>query len=169
MKKIFLVFVLIFSQFALAKEFKLSNAKATYTVKHLLKTVKGESNELKGKMVCEKSQCDFLIAIPAKSFISSDSNRDLNMHTILDVIKFPLITVKGSIAEIELVKNQFDLKAVISLKGVEKEYILKISRNNNLTGNFVLLLENHKVERSSLLMVAIDNEVPIDFSFDWSS
>jgi hypothetical protein len=150
-----------------AKDFSLAGAKAEYTVKHLFKTVKGESKDLKGKMVCENQNCEFLVAIASKSFVSSDSNRDLNMQTILEVTKFPLITVKGKIPEADLAKPQYTIKSLVSFHGIEKEYILKINKASPSSGEFVLLLEPHKVERPSLLMAKIDNEVPIIFAFDW--
>lgn len=167
MKIIFSFLVILYTSFSYGKELSLANAKAEYTVKHLLKTVKGESQELKGKLVCDKGECEFLVAIPAKSFVSSDSNRDLNMQTILEVTKFPLITVKGSFAEANLSKGSFDVKSLISFHGIEKEYNLKIKNDSLSSGQFNLLLEDHKVERPSLLMAKIDNEVPIHFNFSW--
>lgn len=166
--KIFFCFLMSLSIHSLhAKEFMLTNAKADYTVKHLFKTVKGESNELKGKLVCDKDACDFLVAIPAKSFVSSDSNRDLNMQTILEVTKYPLVSVKGKFPEVNLTKSQFDVKSLVSFHGIEKEYVLSIKNGSLSSGQLTLLLEDHKVERPSLLMAKIDNKVPVSFTFSW--
>ena len=166
--KIFLLIALLLVTGSLwSKNYTLEGAEATYTVKHIFKTVKGKSQELKGKMVCEKSECDFLVAAPAKSFVSSDSNRDLNMQTILETKKFPLVTVKGKFSEDNLSKESFEMKSLVNFHGVEKEYLVKISKKNPYEGRFVLLLEEHRVERPSLLTSKIDNEVPIDFSFRW--
>lgn len=167
MKLFFGILFLLSSHYALAKELILSNAKAEYTVKHLFKTVKGESSGLKGKMVCHQERCDFLVAIPVNSFISSDSNRDLNMQTILEASKYPLVTVKGQVLEADLIKKNFDVKSLVNFHGIEKSYILKISGGSPSSGKLVVLLEDHKIERPSLLMAKIENEVPIIFSFDW--
>jgi len=164
----FLFFVLILGMnLCFASEFKLQSGQAEYTVKHLLKTVKGQSKELKGKMICDKGLCQFLIAIPVKSFISSDSNRDLNMQTILEASKYPLVTVKGELKEEDYKKDQYSLKALVNFHGIEKNYTINIQRKDVSTGNFTILLEDHKIDRPSLLTVEIDNKVPIDFSFDW--
>lgn len=166
--KLFIAAVLLFSvQAVLAKDLTLSQAKAEYTVKHLFKTVKGVSSDLKGKMVCENQTCEFLVAIGSKSFVSSDSNRDLNLQTIIEVTKYPLIIVKGSLSQADLGKDQFDLPAKVSFHGIEKSYTLKIKRSEPFSGQLTLLLEDHKVERPSLLMAKIDNEVPVQFTFDW--
>jgi polyisoprenoid-binding protein YceI len=167
MKKLFLVVMILSSQIVCAKDFMLDKAKAEYTVKHLFKTVKGESTELKGKLVCANGNCEFLVAIPSKSFVSSDSNRDLNMQTILEVTKYPLVTVKGTFSEENLTKTKYEMKSLVNFHGVEKEYLLNIKNGSPLSGGFVLLLEDHKVERPSLLMAKIDNKVPISFTFEW--
>lgn len=150
-----------------AKELSLSQAKAEYTVKHLLKTVKAESKDLKGKMVCENQICEFLVAISSKSFLSSDSNRDLNTQTLLEVTKYPYITVKGKISESNLMKEQFEVKSLVSFHGIEKQYSLKISKGSPSFGQLTIYLEDHQVERPSLLMAKIENEVPVNFTFEW--
>lgn len=165
--KITIFLFVFFSSSLFAKSFELKNADAHYTVKHIFKTVKGESKELKGKMVCENSQCEFLVAVPAKSFVSSDSNRDLNMRTILETSKYPVITVKGQIPEEDLSKDQFTFNALVNFHGIEKKYPVSIKKGTPNVGSLVLLLESHKVERPSLLTAKIDNEVPVDFSFEW--
>jgi len=165
--KLLLIGFILFSQFVSAAELSLQSAEAEYSVKHLVKTVKGKSKELKGKMVCDKGNCQFLVAIPVKSFISSDSNRDLNMLTILEATKYPLVTIKGDLKEEDYKKDQFSLNALVNFHGVEKKYTINIKKNKISTGHFSVLLEDHKVERPSLLMVKIDNNVPIDFNFDW--
>jgi len=165
--KLIMGILLLLSLQVEAKEYTLSQAKAEYTVKHIFKTVKGQSKDIKGKMVCENETCEFLIAITSKSFISSDSNRDLNMQTILEVTKFPLITVKGSLPESDLSKQQFEVKSLVSFHGIEKEYLIKITKGRPSEGSLTVLLEDHKIERPSLLMAKIDNEVPISFSVDW--
>ena len=167
MKLKFVTLFLMSITMAEAKDYVLAQAKAQYTVKHLLKTVKGESQELKGKMICEKEKCDFLVAFPAKSFVSSDSNRDLNMQTILEVSKYPLVTVKGSVAQADLAKTNYQVKSLVNFHGIEKEYLLSIRGGGVSEGQLTILLEDHKVERPSLLMAKIENEVPVNFSFKW--
>jgi hypothetical protein len=166
MKTIYLALCFLISFGASATSYTLVNGKAQYTVKHLFKTVKGESSTLKGKMECENTVCEFLVAIPTKSFISSDSNRDLNMQTILEITKYPLITAKGKLPETDLAKISFEVKAMVSFHGIEREYVISMKKMKTLSGQFTLLLEDHKVKRPSLLTVEIENQVPIDFTFD---
>lgn len=169
MKNYFILLCVLFSLNAFAKDFKIANGQAEYTVKHLVKTVKGLSREIKGKLSCpEKGECDFLVAIPVKSFISSDSNRDLNMQTILEVTKYPLVTVRGKILESSFFKDKTSLNLIVNFHGVEKEYSVNLSGGKNQKGQLTVLLEQHHIERPSLLTVKIENEVPIDFQIDWT-
>lgn len=165
--KIFFAFVVMGSSFAWATDYKIANPRAEYVVSHLVKTVKGVSSEMKGKMVCQEGVCEFLVAIPTKSFVSSDSNRDSNMQTVLEVSRYPLITVKGKLNEADLTKESFDLMCAVLFHGVEKNYNLRIDKKNNFSGSLRLRLEDHKVDRPSLLTVAIHNEVPVNFSLNW--
>ncbi|MGE3610586.1 MAG: YceI family protein [Bacteriovoracaceae bacterium] len=163
----FIICLIFVSTFAFASEYTLSMGKANYTVKHLIKKVSGETTELKGKMICENSLCKFLVAAPVVSFVSSDSNRDLNMQTIMEASKFPLVSIKGEFQETDLNKKQFNVNGKVNLHGVEKTYTLNLTQDGVFQGKFVLLLEDHKIERPSLLTVKIDNEVPIDFVVGW--
>ncbi|MCE3013429.1 MAG: YceI family protein [Proteobacteria bacterium] len=151
-----------------AKTYTLKNGSATYTVTHSFKTVKGTSDQIKGKMVCEGTRCEYLIAIRTDSFKSSDSNRDLNMLTILDSEKFPLITIKGSFEEALLKEKNTKIQASVSFHGQEKTYELQLSEITQGKGSLVIDLEAHGVERPSLLTIKIKNEVPIDFDYVWS-
>jgi len=54
----------------------LEQSTLTYHVSHPLHQVDGVSHAPRGKGVCKDGQCDFLIAVPVKSFDSGDSNRD---------------------------------------------------------------------------------------------
>ncbi|MGC2474727.1 MAG: hypothetical protein WA485_10360, partial [Candidatus Sulfotelmatobacter sp.] len=57
----------------------LTQSTLTYHVSHPLHQTDGVSHAARGKGVCHEDQCDFLIAVPVKSFDSGDSNRDLHM------------------------------------------------------------------------------------------
>ena len=107
------------------------------------------------------------MSISAYSFVSSYSNRDLNLQMIIEVAQYPLITVKGHLSESSLAQDQFDVPAMISFHGVEKSYILKVTKAAPFFGEFSLLLEDHKIDRPSFLMARIENEVPLRFTFTW--
>lgn len=57
----------------------LDQSTLTYRVSHPLHQTEGVSHAARGKGVCHAGECDFLIAVPVKSFDSGDSNRDIHM------------------------------------------------------------------------------------------
>ena len=52
----------------------------------------GVSHSARGKGICHAGECDFLIAVPVKSFDSGDSNRDLHMLQVTRGAEFPMVT-----------------------------------------------------------------------------
>ena len=77
----------------------LDRSTLTYHVSHPLHQSEGVSHEARGKGVCHEGQCDFLIAVPVRSFDSRDSNRDLHMLQVTRGAQFPLVTVRTRLPE----------------------------------------------------------------------
>ena len=77
----------------------LEQSTLTYHVSHPLHQVDGVSHAARGKGVCHAGQCDFLIAVPVKSFDSGDSNRDLHMLQVARGGQFPMVTVRTRLPE----------------------------------------------------------------------
>jgi len=72
----------------------LRQSTLAYHVSHTLHRVDGISHDARGKGVCQSGQCDFLIAVPVKSFDSGDSNRDLHMLQVTRGAQFPIVSVR---------------------------------------------------------------------------
>src|SRR5271167_2648464 len=75
-------------------QWTLQQSTLTYHVSHPLHQVDGISHSARGKGVCHAGQCDFLIAVPVKSFVSGDSNRDLHTLQVARGGQFPIVTVR---------------------------------------------------------------------------
>src|SRR5271167_523078 len=80
-------------------QFVLVSSTLAYHVSHPLHQSEGVSHAARGKGVCHDGQCDFLIAVPVKSFDSGDSNRDLHMIQVTRGAQFPMITVRTKLPE----------------------------------------------------------------------
>src|SRR5580704_241799 len=77
----------------------LDQSTITYHVSHPLHQTDGVSHMARGKGVCHAGLCDFLIAVPVKSFDSGDSNRDLHMLQSTRGGQFPLVSVRTQLPE----------------------------------------------------------------------
>lgn len=160
-----------FSTYTLNGKYELKSSKINYRVSYLIKNAEGVSILAKGKAECSEN-CQFLIAAPIKSFESKDSNRDLNMIQVTKASKFPMVVAKF-ITKNEVTNDQLLSDVEIEFSGV-KMYYHNISLHIKATndgihgeGKFDLLLNNHKIEKPSLLGVDINDLVPITFEADW--
>src|ERR1700682_241798 len=77
----------------------LEQSTLMYHVSHPLHESEGISHAARGKGVCHAGECDFLIAVPVKSFDSGDTNRDLHMVQVTRGGQFPVVTVRTRLPE----------------------------------------------------------------------
>src|SRR5579863_9251057 len=80
-------------------QWTLEQSTLTYHASHPLHQSEGVSHAARGKGVCQAGECDFLIAVPVKSFESGDSNRDLHMLQVVRGGQFPIVTVRTRLPE----------------------------------------------------------------------
>ena len=174
-KKIILaLFLLAFPRLALAdSQWILEESTLTYHVSHPLHQTEGVSHAAKGKGVCHAGQCDFLIAVPVKSFDSGDSNRDQHMLQVVRGGQFPLITVRthlpedaSSLATIPVdLEVQFAGQTVL-YKQIAFQHVTKGS-DTLITGTIPLTLTDFKIDPPSLLALPVKNEIPVRVEMKW--
>src|SRR5208282_1788637 len=102
MKKTILMVCLVAGVPTLAQtdsQWALAQSTLAYHVSHPLHQTEGVSHAARGKGVCQAGQCDFLIAVPVKSFDSGDSNRDLHMLQVTRGGEFPMVIVRARLPE----------------------------------------------------------------------
>ena len=168
MKALFVLLIFSFAAFGETRE--VSSGKMEYKVSHVVKTVTGKSEEVRGKMECDSSECEFLLGSKVSSFVSSDSNRDVNMMTLTESAKFPLVTGAGKVHLKNLQSpSTFQHEVLVEFHGVKKTYQVKttVTGEKKLISKLVLKLEDHGVERPSLFGVKIKNEVPLVLETEW--
>jgi hypothetical protein len=155
----------------LSGKYELQKSKVNYLVTYLIKKADGDSLESKGKGECV-NKCEFLVAAPIKSFQSKDSNRDSNMLKYAKADKFPLVVAKVT------TKNEITNGALIAdieiefggIKHLYKEIKFNASvkdGNLHVDGKLDLLLDQHKIEKPSLMGVEIKEIVPLTIDADW--
>lgn len=153
----------------------LEESTLTYHVSHPLHQVEGVSHAAKGKGVCHAGQCDFLIAVPVKSFDSGDSNRDLHMLQVVRGGQFPLITVRTHLPEdaSSLATIPADLEVqfagqTVQYKQIAFQHVTKGS-DTLIMGTIPLTLMDFKIDPPSLLALPIKNEIPVRVEMKWRS
>ena len=151
----------------------LEQSTLTYHVSHPLHTSEGVSHAAKGKGVCHEGQCDFLIAVPVKSFDSGDSNRDLHMLQAVRGAEFPLVTVRTRLPENTSLSATIQADLEIQFAGQTAEFkqvplqLSKDGDNIRITGTIPATLSDFKISPPSLLAIPVKNELPVRVEMTW--
>lgn len=175
-RKVFLI--LVFSSTlafaATNQQWILQESTLSYHVSHPLHQIDGVSRAARGKGVCRDGQCDFLIAVPVKSFDSGDSNRDLHMIQVTRGAEFPMVTVRTRLPESALNQPSLQLDLDIQFAGQTVHYShIPFQQTINetqhrLTGTIPAKVSDFKIEAPTLLTVPIKNDIPIKVKMVWS-
>lgn len=177
-KKLALVFVLLFLMlarrlFAADQQWVLDQSTLSYHVSHPLHQVDGVSYAARGKGVCHDGQCDFLIAVPVKSFDSADSNRDLHMLQVTKGAEFPMVTVRTRLPESDSKAAMIYADLEIQFAGQTAHYkqvafqLTPQGSEIKITGTIPATLSDFKIEPPTLLTLPVKNEIPIHLGMTW--
>ena len=145
----------------------------TYHVSHPLHQVDGVSQAARGKGVCHNGQCDFLIAVPVKSFDSGDSNRDLHMLQVTRGAQFPIVTVRTHVPESASASATINLDMEVQFAGQTVQYkqvsFQRVSQGNKtrITGTIPAKLTDFKIDPPSLLTMPVKNDIPVRVDLTW--
>jgi len=151
----------------------LEQSTLTYHVSHPLHQVDGVSHAARGKGVCQQGQCDFLIAVPVKSFDSGDSNRDLHMLQVTRGAQYPMVTVRTHLPEASAAETAVHADLDIEFAGQTAHYkdiafqLTTQGKEKKLTGTIPSRVTDFKIDPPSLLTMPIKNEIPIKVEMTW--
>jgi hypothetical protein len=172
---VFLLLLLIVPQRLAAADgqWVVDQSTLSYHVSHPLHQTEGVSHAARGKGVCHEGQCDFLIAVPVKSFDSGDSNRDLHMLQVTKGAEFPMITVRTRLPESESKASTIYADLEIQFAGQTAHYkqvpfqLTSQGSEAKITGTIPATLSDFKIEPPTLLTLPVKNEIPIHVEMTW--
>lgn len=170
----YLLLALFVSFSVKAQTYVLTQSKMTYRGTHTLKTFEGTSTQGKGKGQCGEESCEFLVAVPVKSFDSGNSNRDLHMLETMKGAAHPMIVARLEFPKSELTKKELMLNVEMEIAGVKKKISLNgIQKSESGNGFSVDLtvpfkLSDFGLERPSLLTLKMDDLVPVKIQAQWA-
>jgi hypothetical protein len=155
------------------RQWVLEQSTLTYHVSHPLHSADGVSHAARGKGVCHDGQCDFLIAVPVKSFDSGDSNRDLHMLQVTRGAQFPMVTVRTRLPEADSTSTTIRGDLEIQFAGQTAQYkqvpFQLVTQGNEIriSGTIPATLSDFKIDPPSLLAVPVKNEMPVRVDMTW--
>jgi hypothetical protein len=151
----------------------LQQSTVTYHVSHPLHQTEGVSHAAKGKGVCHAGQCDFLIAVPVKSFDSGDSNRDLHMLQVTRGAEFPIVTVRTRLPESAVASSIINADLEVQFAGQTAQYkqipfrLATQGGETHITGTIPSTLSDFKIVPPSLLTMPVKNDIPVRVDLTW--
>ena len=151
----------------------LEQSTLTYHMSHPMHEVNGVSRAAKGKGVCHAGQCDFLIAVPVKSFDSGDSNRDLHMLEATRGAQFPMVIVRTQFPEAATTSPTIYADLEVQFAGQTAHYkhvpFQRVTQGNEvrIMGTIPAICSDFKIDRPSFLTVPIKNEIPVRVDMTW--
>jgi hypothetical protein len=177
MKTVAAILLLLLPQVASAadSQWVLQQGTLTYHVSHPLHQTEGVSHEVRGKGICHAGQCDFLIAVPVKSFDSGDSNRDLHMIQVTRGAQFPMVTVRTRLPESASTSATIQADLEIQFAGQTAQFkqvsFQLVTQGNQIriTGTIPATLTDFKIDPPSLLTLPVKNEIPVRVDLTWHS
>jgi len=174
-KLVFLFLLAAPSLFATDHQWVLKQSTLTYHVSHPLHQSEGVSHAARGKGVCHDGQCDFLIAVPVKTFDSGDSNRDLHMIQVTRGAEYPMVTVRTRLPESASTSATVKADIEIQFAGQTAHYqqiafdLVTQGNETRITGIIPATLTDFKIDPPSLLTLPVKNEIPVRVEMTWTS
>ncbi|HEX8766316.1 MAG TPA: YceI family protein [Candidatus Acidoferrum sp.] len=172
---VFLLLLLMCPKWLLAanEQWVLDQSTLTYHVSHPLHQTDGVSHAARGKGVCHDGECDFLIAVPVKSFDSGDSNRDLHMLQVTKGAEFPMVTVRTRLPESDSKATTIHADLEIQFAGQTAHYsqvtfqLTTQEKEIKVAGSIPATLSDFKIDPPTLLTMPVKNEIPIYVEMTW--
>jgi len=174
------VLAIVFVGFAVStllatdQQWVLKQSTVSYHVSHPLHQTDGVSHAARGKGICHAGECEFLIAVPVKTFDSGDSNRDLHMIQVTRGAEFPMVMVRTRVPE--SASNATTIKADLEIQfaGQTARYqqvpfqVTTQGAEKHIVGTIPTTLVDFKIDPPSLLTMPVKNEIPVHVDMTWS-
>ena len=151
----------------------LDQSTLTYHMSHPLHEVDGVSHAARGKGICQALQCNFLLAVPVKSFDSGDTNRDLHMLQVTRGADFPIVTVRFRLLQSDINSPDFNCDLDVVFAGTTAHYThipfhqVITGTSHHITGTVPSTLTDFKIDPPSFFTVPIKNEIPVRVDTTW--
>jgi len=149
------------------KNIDTTKSSISYSGNHYLHKWSAENNNLSGLIKTDNEKI-VNIGIVAKvaDFKSGNSSLDSNSYRVLEALKFPNIIFKS--ISIENSKETLNIKGVIQFHGIDKNIdvnaeLIKNENTTQINGKFNLSLSDFSVDRPSLLLRKVDDQIIIVF------
>ena len=170
MKKLVFIFVLSLNILSSQEILRIDNSisSISYSGTHFLHNWDATNENISGLIELNDNQISKIgVIAKVKDFKSGNSSLDSNSYRVLNALRIPNIVFrsKETVDSLDVV----NVSGTISFHGIEKDLNVlldKSTENDNitLTGKFTINLSDFNVERPSLLLQKINNEIEVQIN-----
>lgn len=148
-----------------------SVSTVSYTGHHMLHDFTGVTSEFNLTLNCSENQCSADIAIPLESFDSGNPSRDSNMLYYTKAWDYPDVRLISSPFRLPESNTDMKIHGKLEFHGFKNDveldiYFEKINDQWAVSGGFKVPLSAYEVDRPSLLMIKIEDDVDIEFNLN---
>ena len=150
------------------KKIDSDKSKINYSGSHFLHKWSSQNNNVSGLIQLNNNFITNIgVVAKVEDFKSGNSSLDSNSYRVLEALTFPNIIFKSS--EIQKINEQITINGLIEFHGIEKSIkisadLAQTSNSNRLDGEFNINLSDFSIERPSLLLKKIDDQIKISFT-----
>jgi hypothetical protein len=151
----------------------LDQSNLTYHVSHPLHHVEGDSHAARGKGICHDGVCSFLAAVPVKTFVTGDTNRDLHMIEVVRGAQFPMVVVRTQLPESDLKGGSINANLTVQFAGQTAHYsnvpfkLVPEGKEIRVVGTIPTTVSDFKIKPPELLAMPINNNIPVSVDMTW--
>ena len=163
------VFIALFGTIV-SQDLEITSSQIVYSGNHPLHAWTGVSTEASGSITYnENSETGSVrIEVPLSSFDSKLSSRDSNMLYYTEALDYPAVVFQSS--KVTVGRTSAGIEGKLTFHGVTRPLKVTASfdkKNKIVKGDFSIQLSDFEVERPSLLFVKIDDDIAINFKFEF--
>ena len=150
------------------KRISSDSSSISYSGNHFLHKWSAENTNISGLVnVEDENIVNIGVIAKVSDFKSGNSSLDSNALRVLEAFQFPNIIFKS--INIENLDNKLQIDGLIEFHGIEKSISVlanlnKIDNMFQLNGKFTINLSDFSIDRPSLLLRKIDEDIYINFS-----
>ena len=151
----------------------LEQSTLTYHVSHPLHHVQAMSHAARGKGICKAGVCNFLAAVPVKTFTSGDTNRDLHMIEVVRGAQFPMVMVRTTMPQADLKGGSIAVNLTVQFAGQTAHYnnvpfkLVPEGNEVRVVGTIPTTVSDFKIKPPELLAMPINNNIPVSVDMTW--
>ena len=148
-----------------------NNSSIKYSGNHYLHNWNAQNNKISGLLNIEDTAIKNIgVVAKSKDFNSGNSSLDSNAMRVVEALKYPNVIFRSSV--IEHNNDRVYLEGVLEFHGIKQNLKIegKIENTKDLIkihASFMIKLSDFEIERPSLLLQKVKNEIVIEINLNF--